>query len=106
MTFNEYEKTLSKFDVSNGELWYYGLGLAGEAGEATDKIKKWYRDNNRDTQGLVAELGDTLWYLTRLASKLGVSLESVAQGNVDKLTARHNTGTLHGTGDYREQRGA
>lgn len=102
MTFKEYEEQLGQFDVSPGHLWYYALGLNGEAGEASEKIKKYYRDGVLNTEALAKELGDTLWYLTRLGTVAGVSLEDVARGNIEKLTARLKTGTIHGSGDSRE----
>lgn len=106
MTFNEYQDKLHRFDVSNGELWYYALGMAEEAGEAVGKVKKFYRDGGLNSEAFGRELGDTLWYLTRSASVVGIDLESVAQGNLEKLTARLRTNTLHGSGDNREQTGA
>lgn len=102
MTFKEYEDSLATFDKSPGTLWYYALGLTGEAGEAAEKIKKYYRDGVLDDRGLAKELGDLLWYLTRIGTLIGVDLESIAKGNVEKLTARYSTNTIHGAGDNRE----
>jgi NTP pyrophosphatase (non-canonical NTP hydrolase) len=80
---------------------YCALGLAGEAGEAVDKIKKWHRDGTINREAVALELGDTLYYLTRLANELGYSLEEVQQMNIEKLTSRKERGVLHGSGDYR-----
>lgn len=81
-----------------------GLGAAGEAGEVAEKIKKKLR-GDRDihfTEGLKKELGDVLFYVTKLAHLHGFSLADVAQGNVDKLVERRRrTGTLRGSGDDR-----
>lgn len=103
MTFNEYQEHIRQFDRSPGTPWYYALGLNGEAGEASEKIKKYYRDGTIDPAGLAAELGDTLWYLARLADTFGIRLADVATGNISKLTARAATSTLHGSGDNREK---
>jgi NTP pyrophosphatase (non-canonical NTP hydrolase) len=43
------------------------LGLAGEAGEVANKVKKIIRDNAFDRGGIAAELGDCLWYIAALA---------------------------------------
>jgi len=84
---------------------YDGLGL-GEAGEVQGKIKKIIRDNG----GLITEaakveiakeLGDTLWYIASMCQNLGITLESVATGNIEKLQSRHARGTVHGSGDNR-----
>lgn len=61
-------------------LAYTSLGLAGEAGEIANKVKKVYRDNDgeltRQAQAdLMDELGDVLWYVAALATENGISLE-------------------------------
>jgi NTP pyrophosphatase (non-canonical NTP hydrolase) len=87
-------------------LSYCIHGLTGEAGEVADKFKKVLRDKEgvltlEDTQELVKELGDVLWYLANLAGELGVGLEDVAAGNLNKLFSRKDRGVLHGSGDNR-----
>lgn len=47
---------------SSERLSYLGLGLAGEAGEVADHIKKLLRDGWLDQAGLVDELGDVIYY--------------------------------------------
>jgi NTP pyrophosphatase (non-canonical NTP hydrolase) len=87
-------------------LAYLSLGLPNEAGEVAGKLKKVIRDNNSivdDTirEALKAELGDTLWYLTVLATELGLTLEEIATANIDKLASRLQRGVIHGSGDNR-----
>ncbi len=44
ITFNEYqERALATRDCPDS-MYYYALGLTGEAGEVSDKIKKFWRD--------------------------------------------------------------
>lgn len=88
------------------EIFYLTLGLSGEAGELSNKVKKVYRDkegifNNETKEELLSELGDVLWYLTRLSNALGYSLENVIGDNVNKLSNRKKKGTLKGSGDNR-----
>ena len=69
------------------------LGLAGEAGEIANKVKKIYRDNDgeltRHAQAdLMDELGDVLWYVAALATEIGYDLDDVASHNLEKLAAR------------------
>ena len=45
-----------------------------------------------DPMKMVDELGDVLWYVAQLATGLSVTLEYVAQHNVDKLLARYPDG--------------
>lgn len=89
---------------------YPALGLAGEAGETVDKIKKLIRDSDvdfslpidRDTALPIAmELGDVLWYVSQLSRDLGYSLEEIAMLNISKLKSRVERGTIHGSGDER-----
>ena len=75
------------------EFMHLVLGLVGEAGEIAEKVKKLVRDKNSDLAQLdrddmAAELGDVLWYTAVLANFLGLSLDDVAQRNVDKLADR------------------
>ena len=111
-TFVEYEKAIEEMDVMkayDNDLplpVYYALGLAGEAGEVADKIKKVYRDCGGDytpevKAAIILELGDVLWYMARLAGWMGVSLGVVALRNVTKLMGRKQRGTTKGSGDNR-----
>jgi NTP pyrophosphatase (non-canonical NTP hydrolase) len=77
-------------------LAVYGLGLAGEAGEVIEPIKKNIdRDKPIDPEQFALELGDVLWYLTALAISGGFTLEDIMKRNVDKLSKRAAEGT-HG----------
>jgi hypothetical protein len=42
-----------------------------------------------------------LWYISALASDLDISLDDVAQANVDKLQSRKDRGKIGGSGDNR-----
>lgn len=85
---------------------YTTLGLAGEAGEIPNKVKKIIRDaggiiTNETRDAISKELGDTLWYVARLADELGCNLGYIAEENLDKLNSRANRGVIGGSGDYR-----
>lgn len=87
-------------------LLYVVLGLAGEAGEIANKVKKILRDqdgvvNDDNIADLMDELGDVEWYSARLADEIGVGLSDVMHGNIQKLLARQKAGTLQGSGDER-----
>lgn len=74
-------------------LVWNALGLAGEAGEVVDTIKKavFHRHGlNRDE--LIKELGDVLWYVAALCTKLDVPLSAVMERNIEKLKARYPAG--------------
>jgi NTP pyrophosphatase (non-canonical NTP hydrolase) len=74
-------------------LVWNALGLAGEAGEVADIIKKSvFHRHDLNREALIKELGDVLWYVAALCSKLGVSLDEVMQLNIAKLKARYPDG--------------
>lgn len=82
-----------------GELAYLGLGLAGEAGEAANVIKKVIRRHGvtlteQERKNLISELGDILWYLARITWYLEVDIETVLQQNIKKLTKRMTEGKI------------
>jgi NTP pyrophosphatase (non-canonical NTP hydrolase) len=87
-------------------LTYPALGLAGEAGEVAEHAKKAIRDDggmigDERRSAISKELGDVLWYLTQLASELGLELEDIARENLEKLFSRQRRGMLSGSGDDR-----
>lgn len=103
---NDYQKECLKTGVypRTHSIVYPALGLAGEAGEVADKVKKILRDDIDSPEyreQIMLELGDVLWYAAVLAHDLGYDLETVARRNLDKLRARQQRGTLHGSGDDR-----
>lgn len=96
-----YDDTTSIFGLA-----YTAMGLAGEAGEVSNKVKKIVRDQQGVINGvnrvqIAAELGDVLWYVAQTASQLGYSLGYIAEMNLNKLEARAANGTLQGSGDNR-----
>lgn len=82
---------------------YCALGL-GEAGEVQGKLKKVWRGDKtleENREALLDELGDTLWYVVRMAMELGGSLQHLLNRNGRKLLSRKLRGTLQGSGDNR-----
>lgn len=75
------------------KLAVMGLGLAGESGEVVEHIKKHVGHGHELSREAVRkELGDVLWYLSAVASMLGLTLGEVAEANVAKLRARYPEG--------------
>lgn len=66
------------------------LGLAGEAGEVLELIKKFlYHGHGLDDAKFTKELGDVQWYIARLAKARDIKLSAVAHANIEKLRARY-----------------
>lgn len=78
------------------EVLYLTLGLSSEAGEVAGKIKKIVRGDRIDPESYVSELSDVLWYLARSCDAAGITLEDLADYNVDKLESRKQEGTIQG----------
>lgn len=113
MEFREYQIQTRKTDLGtaaqdnlNPGWLYYALGISGEAGEMTEKIKKLFRDNNgvvdeKFKKHLIKEIGDQMWYQARLLDQFGIDYGDVAKHNIEKLLDRLERGKLHGDGDER-----
>ena len=102
---------------------YLLFGLMAEVGELADKVAKSKRkdiisidDDNilpflptKETpkafsefvDGFIKELGDVLWFVALIAEHTGVTLEEVAQLNLDKLADRAKRNVIIGDGDNR-----
>lgn len=116
MELNEYQKCALETAVYPREfkIIYPALGMAGEAGEVADKVKKVLRDFVvlRDAKGsiilpdekrqeLAKEVGDVLWYVATMAYDLGFTLEEIGAMNYEKLKSRQQRNKIHGSGDNR-----
>ncbi|MEK7473320.1 MAG: nucleoside triphosphate pyrophosphohydrolase family protein [Patescibacteria group bacterium] len=109
MEMNEYQREsrkTAKYPEVGSNFIYPTLGLAGEAGEVAEKIKKVLRDkggvmDDATRDAVKKELGDVLWYVAQLATELGLSLDDVATANIEKLFSRMDRGKLGGEGDER-----
>lgn len=69
---------------------HMSLGIAGEAGELVDAIKKYAIYQKPVDRGhVVEEMGDLEFYLEGLRQSLGITREEVLKYNVDKLLKRY-----------------
>lgn len=111
MNFNEYQEKASQTAIYPNKnsivgLMYCTLGMSGEAGEVSERVKKLYRDHNGIVsedmkKDITKELGDVLWYLSGIAKELNIFLDDIATTNIEKLFSRKERNVLHGEGDNR-----
>jgi len=108
MDFNKYQETAVETAIypDTHRILYPALGMAGEAGEVANKVKKIIRDGPENMPDdwkdqLASEIGDVLWYCAALANDLGMPLALIAAQNRDKLLERKQKGTISGSGDKR-----
>ena len=127
MTLNEYQqRSMTNCTPSSNNFSYMFLNLVGEVGEFASKVAKairkenvsigwWEKGEEADENNLIPtcsffewedmkkelkkEAGDILWQLAGVCTVMNWTLEDVGQGNLDKLAARKEAGTIVGNGD-------
>lgn len=108
--FDEYQKLASETSmetvIGGSPIIYPILGLTNEAGEVAGKLKKLFRDkqgiiDDAFLENLKSELGDCLWYISETCTRAGISLNEVAELNIQKLQDRKQRGMIQGSGDKR-----
>lgn len=83
------------FAVTDDQLMiaWNAIGLAGEAGEIMELVKKGiFHQHGLDTEKMHKELGDLLWYVAALCTKLGFSMDDIMIANIEKLRTRYPNG--------------
>ena len=96
MDLNDYQKQAQRTSNTNDgydKVLNGVLGLAGEAGECADIVKKHqFQGHELSREEVIEELGDVLWYVAETATGLGITLHDVAMANIEKLWARYPHG--------------
>ena len=98
-TYREFTRKTARYPKRR-EKEYLMLGLMNEAGEVGGAYKKEIRDRVDNTDLIIDELGDVLWYLTRLCDVYGVEVSELMVNNMDKLFNRMSPEELE---IYREE---
>jgi NTP pyrophosphatase (non-canonical NTP hydrolase) len=75
-------------------LLHMAVGIAGEAGELLDAIKKHaVYQKPLDIENVIEELGDLEFYMEGLRESLLITRDATLSHNVEKLQRRYSTGT-------------
>ena len=78
----------SEKTISNMELTAV-LGMAGEAGEIADVLKKrMFHDHRAGPGSMVEELGDLFFYFTLMLEAYNYALDTIVDFNIRKLDER------------------
>ena len=88
-TYTEFTRLTARYPKRK-EKEYLMLGLMNEAGEVGGAFKKEIRDQVDNTELIIDELGDVLWYLTRLCDVYNITLSELMVENINKLVGRMN----------------
>lgn len=88
------EQIAAEITGPEAHLLHMAVGVAGEAGELLDVIKRYaiYRQG-LDRAHLIEELGDLEFYLEGIRAGVGIAREEVLSNNIDKLSVRYSRGT-------------
>jgi NTP pyrophosphatase (non-canonical NTP hydrolase) len=111
MNANEYQELAARTlidepdrDIPDNEIMivWNAIGLAGEAGEVAEQAKKGvFHQHGINRDAFAKELGDCLWYIAALCTKLDLSMSEIMSQNIDKLKRRYPAGY---SPDYSERR--
>jgi NTP pyrophosphatase (non-canonical NTP hydrolase) len=103
MEMNDYQEQAAQTAIYKAEhaVIYPALGLAAEAGEVANKVKKILRDGTFNREAIADEVGDCLWYIAALCRDLNVNMADLAKNNLQKLEDRKRRGKIAGEGDKR-----
>lgn len=84
------EALVKKSEDSKFNLTHMALGIAGEAGELVDAIKKHAVYNKElDRTNVIEELGDLMWYMQGLMNITDITWQEIIQANYYKLAERY-----------------
>ncbi len=88
-TYSEFVRML----IADKAITNIALGLAGEAGEFANEIRKIeYQGHPMEREKILKELGDVRFYLQAAYDFMGVTDNEVIVGNMEKLTRRYPNG--------------
>ena len=90
--YDQFVQRLFKVESHAGMLTHAALGIAGEAGEIVDAIKKHtIYGKPLDMANIIEELGDLRFYMEAVMNLCNLSDQEVLQHNANKLAMRYKT---------------
>ena len=102
MDANEYQRLAGRTLIEKPDAEYTdheimmvwnALKLCGEAGEIAEHVGKGvFHRHGLDKEHLIKELGDVLWYVAALCTRLDVTMSEVMERNIAKLLKRYPDG--------------
>lgn len=104
LSLDDYQEKAGKYQSKTAPPEERVLGILEEAGEVAGVFKRVLRGDYSPAEAeakLKKELGDVLWYLSRVAADNGWKLAQVAAENLDKLESRLTRNVIIGSGDER-----
>lgn len=88
--YDDFVRGLIKPQTEQLMKLHCALGVAGEAGELADNVKReCIYGKPADRANVIEELGDIMWYVQATMNLYGILPGDVFQGNADKLSKRY-----------------
>lgn len=85
---------IDQMTPDKADLDHMAKGVAGEAGELLDAVKRWTVYNKPlDRINVIEELGDMEFYLAGIRHRLDITREETLVGNMAKLGVRYSSGS-------------
>jgi NTP pyrophosphatase (non-canonical NTP hydrolase) len=86
-------KIISELQADQADALHMAVGIAGEAGELLDAIKKWaIYQKPLDLKNVIEELGDLEFYMEGLRQTLHLTRVQTLVENIAKLQKRYSKG--------------
>lgn len=104
MLLDDYQNKAGEFQLPSAPPEERVFGILEEVGEVAGVFKKLLRGDYPPEEAMARlhkELGDVLWYLSRIAADNNWKLSDIAQSNIDKLESRKLRNVIMGSGDTR-----
>lgn len=84
---------LCSLTSEKAHIIHMGMGVAGEAGELIDAIKKYTMYNKTvDMENIIEELGDIEFYMEGIRQAFGITRDQTIEANMYKLDKRYHKG--------------
>lgn len=92
--YQEKSKRTLNYNLTENEMLSNMIfGIVGETGEVVDILKKYlYQGHELNIEHIAEELGDIMFYIVNLCNLLNLDLETIIEGNYNKLLKRYPEG--------------
>ena len=96
MDFNTYQRLARRTQnvrlSPNERLEHALFGLAAETGEIHSIFQKIHQGHAIQMSDLIGEMGDLMWFVSELADVHHMTLDEIAESNINKLRKRYPDG--------------
>ena len=87
------KEIINELKPEQADALHMAVGIAGEAGELLDAIKKWsIYQKPLDVENVIEELGDLEFYMEGLRQSLNLTRIETLMENIAKLQKRYSKG--------------